>query len=197
MVVSLEVFIVSNEEKKNGRSDNDILRARDLIPSLNRKDPETVDERLEPPSESKQKPKQNSQRLQEQAGLLETEIDALFDGHEADGSAKPPDEQKAVTSVSDNDRAGIPEFNLAEQIMAEQRQLSAVRRKGPGQKSALPVEEPIQPVAEPKPETLLQEQTATQRTASAEKIIAKLVAEDIERLCRRNNRTRSTDFSGG
>lgn len=32
------------------------------------------------------------------------------------------------------DKGGIPKFDLAEQIMAEQRRISATKRKGPGRK---------------------------------------------------------------
>ena len=32
----------------------------------------------------------------------------------------------------------IPKFDLAEQILAEQRKLSAVRRKGPGKRTKIP-----------------------------------------------------------
>ena len=68
----------------------------------------------------------------------------------------------------------IPKFDLAEQILAEQRKLSSVRRKGPGKRSKAPIPKEIYPVArivEPLP--MLPEQ---------ERIIAEIVARDIEHL---------------
>jgi hypothetical protein len=64
----------------------------------------------------------------------------------------------------------IPHFDLAEEIMAEQRKITAIRRKAPGKKTEAQRSEPqVQPTPE------LPEQ---------EKIIAEIVTRDIERLCR-------------
>jgi hypothetical protein len=96
----------------------------------------------------------------------------------------PPLPRPAV-SVNKKEEAGtseetpeIPRFDLAEEIMAEQRRITAIRRKAPGQKTeAQGLKPEVQPVdhiiEEPKP--ALSEQ---------EKIIAEIVAKDIERLCR-------------
>jgi hypothetical protein len=72
----------------------------------------------------------------------------------------------------------IPSFDLAEQIMAEQRRITAIKRKAPGVKPEIQRLKPeVQPVEhiikEPKP--ALSEQ---------DKVIAEIVARDIERLCR-------------
>lgn len=69
----------------------------------------------------------------------------------------------------------IPKFDLAEQIMAEQRKIAAVKRKGPGRK-AEPARRPRR--AESighalKPPPVLSEQ---------DQIIAEIVASDIEKL---------------
>jgi hypothetical protein len=72
----------------------------------------------------------------------------------------------------------IPKFDLAEQILAEQRKIAAVRRKGPGKRAKAPkpqtVKAPIHPVERP---SICVEQ---------ERIIAEIVARDIENLIKEN-----------
>lgn len=72
----------------------------------------------------------------------------------------------------------IPKFDLAEQIMAEQRKISAVRRKGPGKrtktKKPQKVEASIPRVEEP---LIHSEQ---------DKIIAEIVTRDINNLLKGN-----------
>ncbi|MHC4533411.1 MAG: hypothetical protein ACYS6K_05620 [Planctomycetota bacterium] len=72
----------------------------------------------------------------------------------------------------------IPKFDLADQIMAEQRKVTAIRRKAPGKKTKTPDRQPrIQStgcaIKQPPP-------------TSSEKgiIIAEIVARDIEKLYR-------------
>jgi hypothetical protein len=72
----------------------------------------------------------------------------------------------------------IPKFDLAEQILAEQRKVAAVRRKGPGKRAKSPTPQGSKPVArtvEPPPMSSEQEQ-----------IIAEIVARDIEELVKGN-----------
>jgi hypothetical protein len=74
----------------------------------------------------------------------------------------------------------IPSFDLAEEIMAEQRRITAIRRKAPGQKTEAQRLKPETQIVDhiiEQPKPLLSEQ---------EKIIAEIVARDIERLCRGN-----------
>jgi hypothetical protein len=72
----------------------------------------------------------------------------------------------------------IPKFDLAEQIMAEQRKITAIKRKAPGRKSKIPDRQPrIQSTgytAEPLVRALPEEDL----------IIAEIVARDIEKLYR-------------
>jgi len=75
-------------------------------------------------------------------------------------------------------KAEIPKFDLAEDIMAEQRKITAIRRKAPGGKPAVQK-------AEPKDETVSQTgETQAPFSSEQQKIIAEIVAKDIERLCR-------------
>ncbi len=70
----------------------------------------------------------------------------------------------------------IPKFDLADQIMAEQRKNAATRRKGPGRKVDVSKHEKLEPIApavEPLP-----------ISSEEEKIIAEIVARDIQQLCR-------------
>jgi len=72
----------------------------------------------------------------------------------------------------------IPTFDLGQQILAEQRKVAAVKRKGPGMRGAAPVRVPqAQPAsdADGRPGAELSEQ---------DQIITEIVARDIGRLCR-------------
>ena len=72
----------------------------------------------------------------------------------------------------------IPSFDLAEEIMAEQRKITAIRRKAPGQKTEAQRSKPqVQPA-----DYTIEQPTPT--LSEQEKIIAEIVARDIERLCR-------------
>ena len=70
----------------------------------------------------------------------------------------------------------IPKFNLAEQIMAEQRKITAVRRKGPG-KMARP------PQKRHPAESIGRNVMPMPILSGPEQIISEIVARDIEELC--------------
>lgn len=92
----------------------------------------------------------------------------------------PPIEVK--TSVETGQRGSeIPRFNLAEEIMAEHRRITAVRRKGPGQ---------TQEAHEQAQESELVSDTSehiSAKLSEQEQIIEEIVARDIEKLCRGDN----------
>ena len=75
------------------------------------------------------------------------------------------------------DRNGIPKFDLAEQILAEQRKNASVRRKGPANKF-----KPVQrnPISKPV-DRVIQSQLGL---TGQDQVIADIVARDIEMLCR-------------
>ncbi len=89
----------------------------------------------------------------------------------------PPTVQK--TPVETNKKTSeITKFNLAEEIMAEHRKITAIRRKEPGekdeaQKNELEAEPGGDATGQPSPALSEQKQ-----------IIAEIVARDIESLCR-------------
>ena len=70
----------------------------------------------------------------------------------------------------------IPKFDLAEQIMAEHRKITAVRRKGPGKKA--------KPPQKPHPAELIARNVKPGSISlGPEQVIAEIVARDIENLC--------------
>jgi len=73
-------------------------------------------------------------------------------------------------------QTNVPKFDLAEEIMAEQRKITAIKRKAPDKKMELDQPQ-IQPVG------YAIEQLG-QTLAEQDQIIAEIVARDIERLCR-------------
>ena len=69
----------------------------------------------------------------------------------------------------------IPKFDLAEQIMAEQRKIAAIRRKGPGKKAEFTKQQH-------KVESITHTVKPTPMLSEQEQIIAEIVARDIEKL---------------
>ena len=74
----------------------------------------------------------------------------------------------------------IPKFDLAKQIMAEHRKITAVRRKGPA-KNAKP------PKKKHPAELIARKVMLGPIVSGPEQVIAEIVARDIENLCIRNN----------
>jgi len=85
---------------------------------------------------------------------------------------KPP----AVREDAMQETNDIPKFDLAKQIMAEHRKITAVRRKGPAKKAKPPKKQhPAELIARNfKPGPIV---------SGPEQVIAEIVARDIENLC--------------
>ena len=86
--------------------------------------------------------------------------------------------QPIESAIANQENIEIPRFDLAEDIMAEQRKITAVRRKAPGRKvESQGKEQKSAPmgytIGQPAPVPIEQEQ-----------IVAEIVARDIERLYR-------------
>jgi hypothetical protein len=79
---------------------------------------------------------------------------------------------------TDQKTSEIPKFNLAEEIMAEHRRITAIRRKGPGEKEEGQKQERE---SNPAGDTIGQPRPAL---SEQKQIIAEIVARDIESLCR-------------
>ncbi len=95
------------------------------------------------------------------------------------GKNEPSPPAVPKTPVETNQKTSeIPKFNLAEDIMAEQRRITAIRRKAPGEKDEAQRQEQE---AESAGHTIGQPSPAL---SEQEQIIAEIVRRDIERLCR-------------
>jgi len=74
--------------------------------------------------------------------------------------------------------SGIPTFDLGQQILAEQRKVAAVKRKGPGMRGTAP---PRTPQAQPASDA---DGRPGAELSERDRIVAEIVARDIGRLCR-------------
>ena len=144
----------------------DILRSRDLVPPFGPKKPNPSGAADKQPAKIAddagvkvdKDPEDKNKRLRQQAVLSGQELSALLE-----------DQQQ--------DRAGIPEFDLDKQIMAKERKIIAIRRKAPGQKDAGNQPKPQEQAPE------ISRLTPYRQLPQRQRIITKIVAEDIEQLC--------------
>lgn len=177
----------------------DILRARSIIPGS------------PPPYEKKTHQEPNSQKIGENATPSADVEEILADKEKKtreDISSIPVETihskntaplPAAVDKVNEGEtvetpqaQTEIPKFDLAEEIMAEQRKITAIKRKAPGRKTESQREEPEAewgPVLQKKREMGAQSigYTIGQPTPALSEqgqIIAEIVARDIEKLCR-------------
>jgi len=131
----------------------------------------------------------------EQKQSLEDTTSPLAGGKAKHAKELPTEPAGAVEETSE-----IPKFDLAEQIMAEQRKITAIRRKAPGKPQRLPSLAPAvtrvqaQDGAAGKKTKAPDRQPQAQSTgytikpppptlSEQEQIIAEIVARDIEKLC--------------
>ena len=156
-----------NNTDNNKQDDTDVLHAEDIVPPYNKEKHPEQDLSTTQAGRIKVVPSQNGrkQTLKEAASSLP----ASQAQHAEAGATEPGD---VVQKVNE-----IPKFDLAEQIMAEQRKITAIRRKAPGQKTKAPDRRPrivstgyaVEPLRE---------------FSEKELIIAEIVARDIEKLYR-------------
>jgi len=137
-----------------------ILRARDIMPPYKK----TAEE---------DKSQRTGENIARSANALETTTDK-----EKTERIGPTEEKPVGAAEVEQERSEIPRFDLAEEIMAEQRKVSATRRKAPGktieaQKAELEVGPSRYAIRQPTPAQPYQRQ-----------IITEIVARDIESLCR-------------
>lgn len=94
---------------------------------------------------------------------------------------KDPTKTTAESANTQQTKNEIPQFDLAEEIMAEQRKVTAVKRKAPDKK-------PKPPSQQPKTGRSGHTIEPPQASPSYEsQIVAEIVARDIENLRRSNN----------
>ncbi len=101
------------------------------------------------------------------------------------------DIQKASEHRPSDGRGEIPKFDLAEQIMAEQRKITAIRRKAPGKTQRHPSQDGAAGKKTKAPDLQSQAQLTgytikppPPTLSEQEQIIAEIVARDIEIFCR-------------
>ena len=115
------------------------------------------------------------------------DVDSRFVGEESKCANDLPTEPAGAVREAN----AIPKFDLAEQILAEQRKITAIRRKAPGKPQRLPAQDGAagkktkapdqQPQAQSTGYTIKQPPPTL---SEQEQIIAEIVARDIEKLCR-------------
>ena len=170
-----------SKAERDKKSDADVLRAKDMVPQYNKKNhqkqgSEKTETNKRKSTSSQSKRKQSSKNITSPAAGKKAE-------RAKDLPAEPTDAAREGNE--------IPKFDLAEEIMAEQRRITAIRRKGPGQKSEAPSEE-----GEVELDSTSQEdgemggrsigytiEQPPPMLSEQEKIIAEIVARDIEKLC--------------
>jgi len=155
---------VSNTDK-NKQDDTNILRIEDIVPPYKKEKHREQDlpatktgQRKDVPSQDRQ-----NQTLKEAASPLS----ASQAQHAETGATE------SIGLVQKSN--GIPKFDLAEQIMAEQRKITAIKRKAPGQKTKTP---------DKRSRIESTDHAIERKWSSSEKdlIIAEIVARDIEKL---------------
>ena len=151
----------------------DILRAQDIIPSDKKKTHQ------EPISQSDEKATLSS------AATGETSVEErkkpvprIIPEAQAE-QVKPGKDTSAGPADARQEKSQIPKFDLAEEIMAEQRKITSIRRRAPGKKIEAQSQEPeVELISHTLPQPI-------PALSGQEQIVAEIVARDIESLCKR------------
>jgi len=145
----------------------DALRARDLIPpygNITRREPDsqqTVESEPRPPAV----PKTSIEQELGGDNVREAQSEQI----------KPIEDVPSEPTKTEQQKSEVPRFDLAEKIMVKQRRITAIRRKGPGQKDEAQSQ---QPKVEPIGYTI----GSLPALSEQENIIAEIVARDIEKF---------------
>ena len=122
----------------------------------------------------------------EQKQSFEATTSPLAGGKTKRAKELPTESAGAVQEANE-----IPRFDLSEQIMAEQRKITAIRRKAPGKPQRLPAQDGASGKKTKAPDQQPQAQSTgytikqpPPTLSEQEQIIAEIVARDIEKLCR-------------
>lgn len=145
----------------------DILRASDIIPGTSAPYKKKTTSGKDIPVSSEKK-----KTAREDTGSIP--IETIL----PEKPAPLPIEKLNRTEKAKQERAEIPKFDLAEEIMAEQRKITAIKRKAPGQKVETHCQRPKVEAVSRAIERQIPE------SSEQDRIITEIVARDIERLCR-------------
>jgi hypothetical protein len=167
----VEEVMAVNKAEKNKQLDNDILQCRVDISRVHNKVP-PHDSTTPKNSETQGSSDAAETSTNRNIGPIPIETIPAKDTTPLPGQAASVDKKEPEKTLE------MPSFDLAEEIMAEQRKITAIKRRPPGAKTDVQRLKPeVQPVdhiiEEPKP-----------ALSKQNKIIAEIVAKDIERLCR-------------
>jgi len=112
------------------------------------------------------------------------------DSKEVSGGREVQDVRRATPGADSpaggpplNECADIPQFDLAENILAEQRRAASRRRRGPGRVES----DPPAPAAIARPKAR-DDEPSPQELSELHRVVAEIVARDIDQLCRRSDR---------
>ena len=159
-----------NKAEKNKQLDNDILQCRADISRVRNKVP-PHDSRTPKNSETQDNSNVVETSTNKNTGPIPIEEMPVKD------TPPLPEQAGSVNKIKPEKTLEIPSFDLAEEIMAEQRKITAIRRKAPGKKTET---ERLKPKVRPVDHITEQ---LTSSLSKQDKIIADIVARDIERLC--------------
>jgi hypothetical protein len=148
-----------------------VLRAADVIPPFD-KDVEPAGDSHAPVERPERASAGPGDYSDGETGSLAVAVHAA---HDAPETGTPP-----AAAVE------VPTYDLAANILAEQRRVASRRRRAPGQTDDQPGAAP----AEPRSRAAVVESMA-QDLVELQQIVAEIVARDIERLCRRPSRALS------
>ncbi len=159
--------MVVSKSNSDRQDEDDTLRAGDITP------PYDNEEDLKQ-GHQKDKADNKKDSSAQKKRHLETSIP-----QNSNNSLKPSEDSEGRRHGNEHQKGAIPKFDLAEDIMAEQRKISAARRRAPNKKFQVQsYQEQVQYTGflSSLPAPVLSEQ---------EQIIAEIVARDIYKLCGR------------
>lgn len=154
-----------NEADRNEQIDDDILQCKaDILRAAD----------IVPPYRQETQREAKSQEGSEDAGAVSASTEKSREAARAPG--KDAAEAPAESAGEQRERSDIPRFDLAEEIMAEHRKITAVRRRGPSERKGTTATESE---AEPGGQAVERFMPAQ---SEGDKILAEIVARDIERF---------------
>jgi hypothetical protein len=156
-----------------------VLRARDVMPPFDKSVPPVADggaEAEQPQPVGGAVPTLNPQSMSQPLPLAS-------DGGSGAETASIPTDAGETAAPLRADGVEIPRYDLAENILAEQRRAAGKRRRAPGRAE----DEPVVPPRGTGVRTFVPE-PASQDLLELQRIVAEIVARDIERLCKRPDR---------
>jgi len=152
------------------QDDTNVLRTQDIVPPYNTSINQEENLQESGAGERKEASSENELELS-----LEDTTSPLTSEEAKHTKNIPAEPDKLVHQGNE-----IPKFDLAEQIMAEQRKITAIRRKAPGKKTKALSQRP-------KPKSIGYNIEQPPILSEQEQIIADIVSRDIEELYRGDN----------